>query len=526
MQDSNRGNGGAPSPETLVLFGIPIHNMTQEEVLAWVVDRARSKRPGQIVTANTDFALQAWRDPEMHRIQLEADLIVADGMPLVWLSRLFGPALKERVAGSDLVPRLAEVARDHGLTLQAVGGAPGVAQKVMSLLQVRYPGLRVSGCESPPKNPLLRMDHDALVGRIRSRQPDIVLVAFGAPKQEKWINMHVHELGTPVAIGVGASLDFLAGTHHRAPRWIQKIGLEWFWRMASEPRRLFKRYYQDFAFLAGMLAHILWLRVKPVWGRDAERPDPTRIESRGATLGEFRPLATAADAEACFKQFEPAAQRGSLVLDLSGIRWLNSLELGTLVRLGGTCRQGNFRLILSAVHPRVRDLIHLFQLQRYLEIAPTSENLERRLERLGLMTKEDTTVQLTRAGRRLLVELPEEFSRDVVSPAREDFIREWKEGAIREVVIDASETTYLDSAGTHFISQAGRVVNQHDRSLWLRGFPEDVLSNMRRDGLEGIKIDRRNRFREGAPAKDGRPSGRFLRPVKKPGSPPEKARVR
>ncbi|MBI4566718.1 MAG: WecB/TagA/CpsF family glycosyltransferase [Planctomycetes bacterium] len=487
---TSKNNGGV-SP--LVLFGIPLQNMTQEETVAWIVDRARSGVPGQVVTANLDFALQARRDPEMHRIQLEGDLVVPDGMPLVWLSRWFGPALKDRVAGSDLVPRLAEAARDNGLSLYAVGSAPGVAEKVMRLLQEQYPGLRVAGWESPPLTPFLDMDHRGIARRIQEAKPDIVLVAFGAPKQEKWIRLHLRDMNAPVAIGVGASLDFLAGEQVRAPQWIQNAGMEWFWRMAREPRRLAKRYAEDLLFLARMLARLAWLRLKPAEARRVKPPDPARIAALGAVWAVFSPLRRAADAEDFFRTYEPVTQERSLVLDLSRTRWLNSLELGALVRLGRVCRRRNRRLYLFSAIPRVRELILLYQLNRYVELAPTMDKLERGLERLR--SAEHFAVRVNRTGHRLQVLLPEEFGRDVAPPAQREVHRHWGSGSIRELVIDASRTTYLDSAGVLFISETGRLADRPDRGMWLRGFGEPLMKILHRERVNHVRLDRRKRFR-------------------------------
>src|SRR5262249_31220421 len=152
--------------------------------------RARSGPPAQIVTSNLDFILQAWLDPEMHRIHFEADLVIADGWPPVGFSRFYGPPLKARVAGSDLVSRLGAIADADGLSLYALGGLPGVAETAMGILREKYPGLRVAGCASPPVARLLEMDHDGTRRALREARPDVLLVAFGAPKQDKWIRMN------------------------------------------------------------------------------------------------------------------------------------------------------------------------------------------------------------------------------------------------------------------------------------------------------------------------------------------------
>ncbi len=512
---SPRGGGSAgdsagPSPRRawkappeVLLFGIPLHNLAREEVLDFVVDRARSGVPGQIVTANLDFAFQAWRDPHMHRVHLEADLVLADGMPLVWLSRLFGPRLKERVAGSDLIFDLARTARDHGLSIYAIGGGPGVAERALRVLQERSPGLRVAGWESPPMAPLLDMDHETILRRVRSARPDILLVAFGMPKQDKWIRMHRGEWSVPVAIGVGASLDFLAGTQRRAPRWVQKIGMEWFWRMAAQPRRLARRYLTDFLYLARTLGQLLLLRLAPAaTGPGSPRPDPARVLALGAAWAPLRPLARASEADTFCRLHEPAALDRSIVLDVSGFSWLNSLELSAMARLARACRRGHHRLFVAGASPRVAGLIRLFRLYRFLVLPTSARELERRLERLRSPASRPA-VRVNRAGHRLQVLLPEEFGRDVLPEAREELLRELGTGGIREVVIDAGGVECVDSAGARFLRETHRMVDAGSgRSLWFLGFPKPLLETLRQDGLGFLRIDRRKRFRSDGVGRD------------------------
>ncbi len=229
------------SPRTLVLFGVPFHDVTFAEAIAWCVARMKSGPPACLATANVDFLMQATRDPELQRILLEADLVVADGMPIVWASGRFGPPLRERVTGSDLAPMLAAACAREGLRIFLLGGSPGVAEKAAAVLVERNPGLVVAGTYSPPVAGILDMDHASILKRLREARPHLLLVAFGAPKQEKFINLHLRSWAIPLAVGVGGTLDFLAGAQTRAPRWVQRIGFEWLWRMCTDPRRLVNR---------------------------------------------------------------------------------------------------------------------------------------------------------------------------------------------------------------------------------------------------------------------------------------------
>ena len=200
------------TPVPLVIYGVPFHNVTFEEAIDWIVERVRSGRPANIVTANLDFVTQAWNDPELQRILIEADLVLADGFPMVKLSPFFGPELKGRVTGSDLTPLLAERAAKEGLSIYGLGSAAGVAEKALDLLKERHPDLTVAGTFSPTYADLLEMDHREILQRLEKAKPDMLFVAFGAPKQDKFISMHVRGWNVPVAMGVGASLDFITAT--------------------------------------------------------------------------------------------------------------------------------------------------------------------------------------------------------------------------------------------------------------------------------------------------------------------------
>ena len=197
-----------------------------------------------MATVNTDFLVQAQENATLRNLLQSADMCTADGMPLVWGSKLFGAPLKERVAGSDMVPQLAARAARKNMTLYFMGAAPGVAAQAAELLEAQHPGLRIVGHSCPFWKPGEAFD-EVILDDIRTANPDILLVALGNPKQELWIKEYGEQVGVPVMIGVGASLDFIVGTVKRAPEWMQHAGLEWLARLAQEPRRLWKRYAID-----------------------------------------------------------------------------------------------------------------------------------------------------------------------------------------------------------------------------------------------------------------------------------------
>lgn len=255
----------APKEDRIRLMGVPFDRVTMEDTIDRIGGMIESGKPHYLATANVDFLVQAKRDIELRTILNEADLVVCDGTPLVWLSRWLRRTLPERVAGSDLVPRLLDEAEEKDWSVFFLGGQEEVREQAVRKVRRSHPGLRIAGSYSPPFAPLDAMDHDDINARIREAKPDLLLVSFGCPKQEKWIARNYLAAGAPVSVGVGATIDFLAGSVKRAPRWMQVAGMEWVFRLAQEPRRLVKRYATDLViFGIGALREILTNTQQPV----------------------------------------------------------------------------------------------------------------------------------------------------------------------------------------------------------------------------------------------------------------------
>lgn len=222
------------------LLGTWIDRIDMEHAIDQVAEFVRSGQPHQAVTVNVDFLRLASGDIAFQNIINRADLVVADGMPLIWASRRLETPLPCRVTGVDMMLICAELAAREDYSIFLLGAAPGVGDEVACVLRARFPGLRIAGTYAPPSAAL--STHDEAVRIIRDARPDMLFVAFGAPKQELWIHQHCESLGVPLCMGVGGSFDMLAGRVRRAPLWMQRHGLEWFYRMVQEPRRLWKRY--------------------------------------------------------------------------------------------------------------------------------------------------------------------------------------------------------------------------------------------------------------------------------------------
>jgi N-acetylglucosaminyldiphosphoundecaprenol N-acetyl-beta-D-mannosaminyltransferase len=491
----NGGETAIPSrpailePTSLFLFGVPFHDVTEDETLQWVVDRARAGKPCHVVTSNLDFMLQAWRDPEMHRIHLEADLVLADGWPPVLFSRFFGPPLRARVAGSDIVPRLGEAARDHDLSIFALGGAPGVGEKAMGILKERFPGLRVAGCASPPKATLLEMDHEGLRESLAAARPDVLFVAFGAPKQEKWIRMNAQRARVPVSIGVGGSLDFIAGAQTRAPRFFQKVGLEWLWRLALQPRRLFGRYSSNILFLILMLGRLSLARLLPAGHSGRWVPSPSELaQVPNAVLLRFPLMAGASEASVFSQEVEGILGSRPVVLDLTGRSWLNSLELGVLARLARTARRGGRVLVLAGVAGRVARLIRILRLNRDLDLPSTADAWLRRQKELEAPPEERAARWTPDQGGVTLL-LPEQFEREEADRVGQELDRRCGDGVLA-LRVDGRRLNYIDSSGLRFLRQAWSFMGKRPGgSIRLLSFPESALRTLKREGLDFLPAE-------------------------------------
>ncbi len=221
-------------PAPVWILGIPVHPVTYASFLELVAAFIAEGTPRQICTANPEFVMTARRRPDFAAVLQKADLVVPDGVGLLWAARRQGTPLPERVTGSDGIYHLAARAAIAGWRLFLLGAEPGVAAKAAALLQARYPGLIVAG--TYPGSPA-DADYPAIAERIRAARPHILLVAYGAPAQDLWIARHKDELGVPVSMGVGGAFDHVTGRQRRAPAWLIRLHLEWLWRLVTQPWR-------------------------------------------------------------------------------------------------------------------------------------------------------------------------------------------------------------------------------------------------------------------------------------------------
>lgn len=226
----------------LCILGMPVSVVTMHLAIEQIDNWIRNKESRYVCVADVHSLMLARSDQSHNAAMQGADLIVPDGMPLVWTSHLRGETSMSRVPGPDMIQEVCAHSVGQGWRHYFLGGAEGVPERLAEVLSEKNPGLRVSGTYAPPFKPLTEAENAELVESIIAAKPDIIWVGLGCPKQERWMTEHVGHIPGAVLIGVGAAFDFHVGRIRRAPPWMRNYGLEWLHRLLSEPRRLWKRY--------------------------------------------------------------------------------------------------------------------------------------------------------------------------------------------------------------------------------------------------------------------------------------------
>ncbi len=227
-------------------LNIEIDNVNMEEAINEVKNLIEAPGYHYVVTPNVAHIVTLEKDLEFQKVYKDADLILTDGMPLIWISKLYKTPIKEKVSGSDIFPLICAMAVENQYKVFILGAAEGVAAKAAENLKNKCPGLQVVGTYSPPYG--FEKDNnevEKVVDIVNNANPHILFVGLGAPKQEKFIHKYKEQLKVPISLGIGAAIDFEAGNVKRAPKWMQKSGLEGFYRFVKEPKRMFKRVFID-----------------------------------------------------------------------------------------------------------------------------------------------------------------------------------------------------------------------------------------------------------------------------------------
>lgn len=243
-------------------FKVRVDKVSMDDTLEACENFIRSRVPHQLVVINVAKMVKARADQKLRRIINDADWVGADGMPLVWLSKYLGDPIPGRVNGTDLMEKLVELAARQGYSIYFLGAKPEVVRKVVRVYTTKYPSLKVAGYRDGYFTP---EQEEQVAEDISASHADIIFLAFGSPKKEKFVGQWLYKMNVPVVHGVGGSFDVVAGVTKRAPRWMQNWGLEWLYRFIQEPRRMWKRYLVTntvFALMVGAETFRRTLRVR------------------------------------------------------------------------------------------------------------------------------------------------------------------------------------------------------------------------------------------------------------------------
>jgi len=485
------------------LVGIPIDTLDFDSTLQRIVEwAARDGPPRYVATSNVDFLVKAlaWtsgspRHPELLTILCEAALNTADGMPLVWASRLLGGRVSERVSGSDLVPALGEAAAGQQLPLFLLGGRIEAAREAAERLQTRSPGLLIAGVASP----FVHVEGKALAHEektdrelcesINQSGARILLVGFGNPKQEVWFRRNAERLKVPVVIGVGGTFNFLAGHVARAPAWMQRSGVEWLHRLWSEPRRLWRRYAVGLTKLAVILAPAITAHTLLRWGTEVRSGlDPVPILHRGLdTLRIIRlpPALTDATADELLDLGRTDPDQ-PLLFDLADCRFIDAHGLGVLWTIH-TASAGNDRpLWFLEPSRRFRLLLQTHRawatfaprLCASLEVAVFRVN--ERLRGKGLFVAVE--------GRRETVVLRLFGAMHTEETARLDKPALLQAIAGHHTMLDLRYCTHIDNDGLAFLLQLREATRENGRTFQLLHPRRRVIDAIRVAGLASLLL--------------------------------------
>lgn len=224
------------------------------ETIVAIERMIETDKKSYVVAINVDVVMKIEKDAYLKNIVDNASMVLVDGKPLVWISKLYGKPLKAKISGSDLVPLLCEVAAEKGYKIFIIGGKDGIAEQAKEKLESQLPKIKIVGTYAPPFG--FEKDESELnkINQMISKaHPDLLITCFGCPKQEKWIYENIEKYDAKVSVCAGATVDFLAGNVKRAPHWMSEHGLEWFYRFLQEPKRMFKRYFVDDVKVIGLI---------------------------------------------------------------------------------------------------------------------------------------------------------------------------------------------------------------------------------------------------------------------------------
>jgi N-acetylglucosaminyldiphosphoundecaprenol N-acetyl-beta-D-mannosaminyltransferase len=352
------------------LLGVPFDAIDMDELSRRVHAAAESRTPCMLTTANVNFLVSSRQDESLRHSIIDSDLVVADGMPIVWIAGILGVPVRWRLAGSSLFERLRDAPAEP-LSVFFFGGASGIAERASFQLNSEARGLRCVGFLSPGFGPIEEMGSEATIREINATGADFLIVALGTRKGQAWIETNRSRLTIPVVSYLGAVINFAAGMLRRAPVWVQRAGFEWLWRIKEEPA-LWRRYAQDgLVLLRLVLTRVVPLRMHQLRHRpSAEDLRRARVESRS----EDGSCTLRLHGAWCDRNLDPvraafaaaAARNEDVTLDLAQVSHVDSAFLGLVLLLSGAQRRCRRSLTVTSARPVVRRTFHYCLVDRLL----------------------------------------------------------------------------------------------------------------------------------------------------------------
>jgi N-acetylglucosaminyldiphosphoundecaprenol N-acetyl-beta-D-mannosaminyltransferase len=477
----------ASTAPSIALLGVPFDNVTTAETIDLIEQMVASRKPHYLATANVDFLVQAQHDVELRRILMDAHLVLCDGTPLVWASRILGNPLPERVAGSDLVPLLMQIASRKNYRVFFLGGEEQTVRRAVEVLRIKYPDLNIAGHYSPPFATLHEMDHEEIRRRIMEARPDLLFVAFGCPKQEKWISMHYRSLCIPVSVGVGATIDFIAGKVKRAPKWMQKSGLEWVFRLIQEPRRLFKRYANDLWWFGIGIAAQWWeMRSQRKHPLPAQvPPSPMQQTWQRVKIPQRLDIETVRrDTLMCE---EAVANSRCCLLELNNVDFIDSTGMGLLIRLQKKARITGRQLILVAPSQAVKSGLKLMRLESFFTV---TRDIAEAISLVSEAPAKTVSIQTNYFPSKPALHWRGEITAanaDEVWKSTMGYLSNHKDTA-DPVQIDLSCLQFIDSAGVGLMVRAKKNASKQGVQLKFVGTQPNVRNVLRLARLESVLL--------------------------------------
>jgi N-acetylglucosaminyldiphosphoundecaprenol N-acetyl-beta-D-mannosaminyltransferase len=437
----------------IAILGVPFDNVNLAETLALAEGMITSGQPHYATTVGVDFLAAALDDVELRRILFDAHLVVANDKTVVWASKILGNPLPESIAGSALISRLLALAEQKSWRVFLLGGDEAVAGKI----HAQYPKLQLVGAYAPPDKPLLEMDHADVQRRLHAAKPDILLVAFGSPKQEKWINMNYHQAGVPFVLGAGTSFDFLAGA-------------------GKAPKRAGKHFSK---FIRAVLRQWWRLRARkpasPVAGPNVI-PDPY-----GNLVVRAPERLDAAAAQASQAEWQRAVENSHVMFDLTDTIFADSTGIGALIRLRRRARELGWQFFLIAPRPPVEAALKLMKLDEFFTIQASLAGARIIMESAVGAASVSSGVMETELQIRWTGEITALNSVELGMHTESELSQVTPNMA---VVIDLSRVTFVDSTGIGLMVRFKKNLKRRDINLKFVNAVASVRNVVRQTQLE------------------------------------------